>query len=207
MIIKKIIFYLILLLIIQVDLYSQTNKYNTADLKNGALMKALIDYDTYFKGFAKKFNIPSHFITVSETRHADTTFFSIDAIYYKSLVLPFNPLFYTLVNNTPVLIHSTIQEFMLPDKGLVNFILTTYWSDKLDTVISKPNSKNQPRSSVDSFLVWDNNAKKAIKVASSNMVEINLKNPHYPLLPKRCILSFKEKTLIDKIWTQEMGVQ
>lgn len=120
----------------------------------------------------------------------------------------FHPSFYTIINQEPVLIHSGLKGNVAADNDFINFIISAYWNKPVKEQEKRKYLEKDKIVGADSFTVWDDNLKKSVKIAASNMVSLDLNNePRFPVEPKKCILIFKQHRLVSQTWLPDLGSQ
>ncbi|MEO6524619.1 MAG: hypothetical protein ABIN91_23240 [Mucilaginibacter sp.] len=179
--------------------FSQSFSDKKIEIQNEVLKTKISDYIKYVKSWAiPKKDIKEYLITLDQQTLGENTIFTLHVILLPGMINHFSPSAYTLIDETPVLLHSGIESFVVKNQDFFSFLKTTYWKDVPDAE-NKANIEKQmkefeeaKKNMPDSVVLHDENGTHKVPTSGMKMsIESNLSLPK----PKSWILYFKGQYL------------
>lgn len=178
--------------------FSQSFSDKKIEIDNADLGAKISDYIRYVKNWAApKKDVRNYLITLDQQRLGESTIFTLNAILFSSGINRFSPSAYTVINETPVLIHSGIENFVLKDDDFFKFLKETYWKNIPDAEIKAYIDKqmkaaeNEMKNMPDSVMIYNEPGGHKVPKSDIRPNIIPFESTLHQSPPKSWILYFK----------------
>ncbi|MEO6524621.1 MAG: hypothetical protein ABIN91_23250 [Mucilaginibacter sp.] len=173
--------------------FSQSFSDKKIEIQNEVLKTKISGYIKYVKNWAApKKDVRNYLITLDQQTFGENTIFTLHVILLPGMINRFSPSAYTLIDETPVLIHSGMENFMVKDVDFIKFLTETYLKPDAETGanINKQTKEfdNAKKNMPDSVMLGNH------KVSTSGLV-LHVTTAGHQSSPKSWILYFKGQYL------------